>query len=102
MSAPTVTALVHPDWCDHAACSQMDWDHDGTVLVVHRAVLLEEGDLLVEVVQSDEICVHGDVVDSEPAFVRLGGLGGPELTAKVAAQLAEAITRAAITAGGAR
>jgi hypothetical protein len=102
MSAPAVTALVHPDWCDHAACFRMDWDHDGTILVVHRAVLLEEGSRLVEVVQSDEICVHGDVIDSEPAFVRLGGLGGPELTAEVAARLAQAITQAASVAGGTR
>jgi hypothetical protein len=100
---PAVLTVAHPSWCTTADCRPTpDWDRDGTGFVNHAVALLDADELRVLVMQGETISPQGEVIERDPVVVLVDGVGDRELTADLAAQLADAVARAAAVAGGAR
>jgi hypothetical protein len=99
-----VLTVAHPDWCTVAECRPTpDWGHDGVGFVAHVGRFLDADGVTVDVVQGESVTAQGEVFDQDPPAVIVEGTGfDRELTPAQASRLAEAISRAASVAGGAR
>ena len=95
-------AVRHPSWCDPRHCSATA-GADADLLVTHRAVVLDDDSVLVEVVSGDIVCARGgELLAADRAVVRVDVPGphdvGGELDPGQARRLATALITAAVLA----
>jgi hypothetical protein len=99
---PAVLTVEHPQWCTTSKCRPTpDWDADGTGFVNHVAHLPVADGLRVLVMQGETLSSQGELLEQAPVVIVVEG-ARQELTAAHAGRLADALTRTAVVAGGAR
>jgi hypothetical protein len=102
-ASATQPAGAHPSWCDLDLCERDRAGADGAVTTYHRVLLLDspgrprplgDGDVQVELYRCVTVRADG-TVESADDRLHFGGLDNGVL-ASHAAEVAEAVTRAAI------